>query len=165
VTVGHILSAADPRPEQRRGGLYLAGAGINSRLPYTEPDRQADTRKMNDTSGCRCRQVGPRFDALRVWAWDRGRTDIIWDLDLHAAAWAAWDAPTCDNLARLAALLPIRELDDRLRANVERFTTPGDVTRSEHPAWLKRWCQDLCVAVETDLAEMATGRRPDPGGS
>jgi hypothetical protein len=121
---------------------------------------------VNDTPSCQCPQARSRLDALRVWAWDRGRTDIIWDLDLHAQAWAVWEAPTRDNLTRLAALLPVREVDDRLRANLEQLTTCGaDAVRSDYPAWFERWYRDLCSAVQTHLAEMTTGRRPQPGGS
>ena len=42
------------------------------------------------------------LNRLRTWAWERGRTDVVLDLDLHAGAWAFQQTPSRANLVRLA---------------------------------------------------------------
>jgi len=107
-----------------------------------------------------CARDPGRIDALRDWAWERGRTDIVLDLDLHASAWAFQDNPTQPNLARLSALLPRDHPDGGLAATLRQaaFTgcRAGDLDCLQQA--LQAWCPHLCTRVLADLQEMAADR-------
>ena len=101
-----------------------------------------------------------RIEALREWAWDRGRTDIVFDLDLHASAWAFQDSPTRPNLVRLSAILPRDHTGGEPAALLHRLAVTGchadDIYRLQQA--LQAWCPQLCTRVLADLQEMASDR-------
>ena len=103
-----------------------------------------------------------RIDALRDWAWERGRTDIVLDLDLHASAWAFQDNPTRPNLARLAAILPRDHARGELAATLRRAAVTGcqagDLGCLREA--LQAWCPQLCARITADLQEMAADPTP-----
>jgi hypothetical protein len=114
----------------------------------------AQDRAMTDP----CARDPGRIDALRDWAWERGRTDIVLDLDLHASAWAFQNNPTQPHLARLAALLPRDHADGGLAATLRQAAVTGcqagDLDCLQQA--LHAWCPQLCTRVLADLQEMAT---------
>ena len=121
-----------------------------------------------------CARDPGRIDALRDWAWDRGRTDIVLDLDLHSSAWAFQDNPTRPNLARLSAMLPRDHVGREPAATLRQMAVTGchanDLNCLQEA--LRAWCPDLCARVTADLQEMATDPRraapprlPGTGGS
>jgi hypothetical protein len=107
-----------------------------------------------------CARDPRRIDALREWAWDRGRTDIVFDLDLHASAWAFQDNPTRPNLVRLSAILPADHTSGEPTATLHRLAVAGchaddlDCLRQT----LRTWCPQLCTRITADLQEMAADR-------
>jgi hypothetical protein len=116
----------------------------------------AQDRAMTDPCA---RDLG-RIDALRDWAWERGRTDIVLDLDLHASAWAFQDNPTRPNLVRLAAILPRDHADGEQAATLRQAAVTGcraDDLGCFQEA-LQAWCPQLCARVTADLQEMAADR-------
>jgi hypothetical protein len=119
----------------------------------------AQDRAMTDP----CARHPGRIDALRDWAWERGRTDIVLDLDLHASAWAFQDNPTQPNLARLAAVLPRDHGGGEQAAILRRAAVTGcrasDLGCLQEA--LQAWCPQLCARITTDLQEMAAD--PTPG--
>jgi len=104
-----------------------------------------------------CARDPRRIDALRDWAWERGRTDIVLDLDLHASAWAFQDNPTQPSLARLSAILPSEHAGGEPAATLRQMA----VTRCHADdlnclqQTLRAWCPELCARVTADLHEMA----------
>jgi hypothetical protein len=104
-----------------------------------------------------CARDPGRIDALREWAWERGRTDIVLDLDLHASAWAFHDNPTQPNLARLAAILPRDHTGGEPAATLHRLAAAGCHTDDLDclQQALQTWCPQLCTRVTADLHEMA----------
>jgi hypothetical protein len=107
-----------------------------------------------------CARDPGRIDALRGWAWDRGRTDIVLDLDLHASAWAFQDNPTRPNLVRLSAILPRDHAGREPATTVRQLAVTGchaDDLGCLQEA-LRSWCPDLCARVTADLQEMAADR-------
>lgn len=103
-----------------------------------------------------------RIAALRDWAWERGRTDIVLDLDLHASAWAFHDNPTRSYLARLSAIFPSAHASGELAAALRRMAATGcqaDDLRCLQTA-LHAWCPELCTRVTADIREMAADRIP-----
>lgn len=98
------------------------------------------------------------IDALRDWAWDRGRTDIVFDLDLHASAWAFQDNPTRPNLVRLSTILTGDHNGGELAATLRRLAVTGCHTDDLDclQQALRAWCPELCTRVTADLHEMAT---------
>jgi hypothetical protein len=118
----------------------------------------AQDRAMTDP----CARNPGRIDALRDWAWDRGRTDIVLDLDLHASAWAFQDNPTRPNLARLSAILPRDHTDGELAATLRQMAAAGchadDLDCLQQA--LRAWCPELCTRVTADLHEMGADHTP-----
>jgi hypothetical protein len=118
----------------------------------------AHDRAMTDP----CARHAARIDALRDWAWDRGRTDIVLDLDLHASAWAFQDKPTRPNLVRLSAILHGDHAGGELPATLRRMAVTGcqaDDLRCLHEA-LRAWSPELCLRVIAGLQEMAADHTP-----
>jgi hypothetical protein len=107
-----------------------------------------------------CARDPGRIDALREWAWERGRTDIVFDLDLHASAWAFQDNPTRPNLVRLSAVLPGDHTGGELAATLRQMAVTGchagDLDCLQQA--LRAWCPELCTRVTADLHEMAADR-------
>ncbi|HEV2376702.1 MAG TPA: hypothetical protein VGS19_31575 [Streptosporangiaceae bacterium] len=97
------------------------------------------------------------LERLRTWAWDRGRTDVILDLDLHACAWEFQRCCSRQTLVRLAAVLPGGALADGLEHEVRRYVDSGqshmDVAALHRSLW--DWCTQLCQRLAADLSEMA----------
>jgi hypothetical protein len=118
----------------------------------------AQDRAMTDP----CLRDPGRIDALRDWAWQRGRTDIVLDLDLHASAWAFQDDPTRPNLARLAAILPRDHDGSELAAIVHRAAVTGCRAgdRDCLQKALQAWYPQLCARITADLQEMAADPSP-----
>jgi hypothetical protein len=104
-----------------------------------------------------CTRNPGRINALRDWAWDRGRTDIVFDLDLHASAWAFQDNPTRPNLVRLSAILPRDHPNGGLAATLRQLAVTGcqDDDLDCLQEALQAWCPELCTRVTADLQEMA----------
>jgi hypothetical protein len=104
-----------------------------------------------------CRDDPSRLDALRRWAWERGRTDIVLDLDLHANAWGFAETPTRASLVRLAAALPAGEIDGLLEQQIHRVAGArgSDADTAPVQEALRRWSSALCLRVAADLNEMA----------
>jgi hypothetical protein len=118
----------------------------------------AQDRAMTDP----CARDPDGLDALRDWAWERGRTDIVLDLDLHASAWAFHDNPSRPNLVRLSAILPRDHLGGDLATTLRRVGVAGcqaDDLGCLQKA-LQAWCPKLCARVTADLEEMAADRTP-----
>ena len=109
-----------------------------------------------------CARDPGRIDALRDWAWERGRADIVFDLDLHASAWAFQDNPTRPNLVRLSAVLPRDHAGGELAAALRQMAVTGchaeDLDCLQQA--LRAWCPGLCTRVTAVLHEMADGRPP-----
>ena len=107
-----------------------------------------------------CARDPRRIDALREWAWDRGRTDIVLDLDLHASAWAFRDNPTRPNLVRLSAVLPADHTGGEPAAALHRLAVAGchadDLDCLQQA--LQVWCPQLCTRITAGLQEMAADR-------
>ena len=103
-----------------------------------------------------CARDPGRIDALRDWAWESGRTDIVLDLDLHASAWAFHDSPTRPNLVRLSAILPADHARGGLAASVRRMAVAGCQADDLHclQQVLRAWCPELCTRITADLQEM-----------
>jgi hypothetical protein len=100
------------------------------------------------------------LDRLRTWAWERGRTDVIGDLDLHAGAWAFQLNPTRANLVRLAAVLPSGGLGADLEKEIRHLTGAGssDLHTSTVQQSLGNWSARLCQRLAADLSEMTEER-------
>jgi hypothetical protein len=100
------------------------------------------------------------LDRLRTWAWERGRTDVILDLDLHAGAWAFQLSPTRANLVRLAAVLPSGGLGADLEQEIRHLVGAGssDLHTQTLQKALGNWSARLCQRLADDLAEMTVER-------
>lgn len=109
----------------------------------------ADDELVHD----RCPHTQPELIALRDWAWERGRTDLVLTLDLHARGWAFQAEPSAGNLRRLAAIIPVH---DRLEARLRRLATTGGSQREaiELSSALRGWCESSCGQVDVALSEM-----------
>src|ERR1043166_7788886 len=118
----------------------------------------AQDRAMTDP----CLRDPGRIDDLRDWAWQRGCTDIVLDLDLHASAWAFQDDPTRPNLARLAAILPRDHDGSELAAIVHRAAVTGcragDLDCLQQA--LHALCPQPCPRLPADLRVMAADPSP-----
>ncbi|MHB1584255.1 MAG: hypothetical protein ACYCU7_06370 [Acidimicrobiales bacterium] len=105
-----------------------------------------------------CPHDDDELDALRRWAWARGRTDVVKDLDLHASAWSFLEEPDRSRLLRLAAVLPTgdagRQVEGRVLRLVEGVAPTAEMHRLR--ADLVDWCQRLCGRIAADLGEMRT---------
>ncbi len=110
-----------------------------------------------------CPHDASRLAPLRRWAWDRGRTDVVWDLDLHAAAWAFQSRPEWRSLVHLAHVLPPPVVEgagsvaaDAL-AELRRVaaTGPAGADLEALRVTLTPWSQALCLKVAADAAEMS----------
>lgn len=105
--------------------------------------------------GCTHRPVD--LAALRAWAWDRGRTDVVLHLDVHAAAWSAHLDPSWAKVARLVAVLPKGMAEPGFGARLHDLALSG----VRGPGWdgvrpaLGQWCEARCAVLSADLAEMA----------
>jgi len=97
------------------------------------------------------------LDRLRTWAWERGRTDVILDLDLHAGAWAFQQTPSRANLVRLAAVLPNGGLGAGLEKEIRHLVGAGssDLHTKTLQQSLGNWSAKLCQRLVADLGEMA----------
>jgi len=123
----------------------------------------AQDRAMTDPCA---RDLG-RIDALREWAWQRGRTDVVFDLDLHASAWSFRHNPTRPNLVRLSAVLPGDHTRGKLAATLRQMAATGcranDLDCLQEA--VQAWCPELCARVTDHLKEMAADRtRAESGG-
>jgi len=100
------------------------------------------------------------LDRLRTWAWERGRTDVIGDLDLHASAWAFQLNPTRANLVRLAAVLPSGGLGADLETEIRHLVGAGssDLHTKTLQQSLGNWSARLCERLAADLTEMTVKR-------
>jgi hypothetical protein len=100
------------------------------------------------------------LDRLRTWAWERGRTDVIGDLDLHAGAWAFQLNPTRANLVRLAAVLPSGGLGADLEKEIRHLVGAGssDLHTKTLQQSLGNWSARLCQRLAADLSEMMAER-------
>jgi hypothetical protein len=98
------------------------------------------------------------LNRLRTWAWERGRTDVVGDLDLHAGAWAFQQAPSRANLVRLAAVLPTGGLGAELESEIRHLAGAGsdDLHARTLQQSLGTWSVQLCQRLADDLNEMAT---------
>src|SRR5215472_7456794 len=96
------------------------------------------------------------LDRLRTWAWERGRTDVILDLDLHAGAWAFQQTPSRANLVRLAAVLPSGGLGADLEKEIRHLVGAGsnDLNAKTLQQSLGTWSAQLCQRLASDLTEM-----------
>lgn len=117
------------------------------------PSASATIRGMEDSI---CPHHDPSLEVLRAWAWERGRTDIVLDLDLHDSAWAFQNAPTRVNLVKLAATLPAGQLSGAMEERIRRVADTG--TSPEETAALRlelrAWSEHLCLRVAADHSEM-----------
>jgi len=97
------------------------------------------------------------LNRLRTWAWERGRTDVVLDLDLHAGAWAFQQAPSRANLVRLAAVLPSGGLGADLEKEIRHLVGAGsnDLHAKTLQQSLGTWSIQLCQRLAGDLNEMA----------
>jgi hypothetical protein len=97
------------------------------------------------------------LDRLRTWAWERGRTDVVLDLDLHAGAWAFQQSPSRANLVRLAAVLPSGGLGAGLEKEIRHLVGAGadDLHAKTLQQSLSTWSAHLCQRLADDLNEMA----------
>jgi hypothetical protein len=97
------------------------------------------------------------LDRLRTWAWERGRTDVILDLDLHAGAWAFQLNPSRANLVRLSAVLPSGGLGADLEMEIRHLVGAGssDLHAQTLQQSLVNWSAKLCQRLTADLSEMA----------
>ena len=100
------------------------------------------------------------LDRLRTWAWERGRTDVILDLDLHAGAWAFQLSPTRANLVRLAAVLPSGGLGADLEQEIRHLVGAGssDLHTQTLQKALGNWSARLCQRLAADLGEITAER-------
>ncbi len=100
-----------------------------------------------------CLHTELELTALREWAWERGRTDLVLTLDLHSRGWAFQADPSPGNLRRLAAIIPPR---GRLEARLRRVATTGGSPREaiELSCALRGWCESSCALVDAALGEM-----------
>jgi hypothetical protein len=115
--------------------------------------RVGDDRWVSDL--CRC--DASRLDALRSWAWDRGRTDVVLVLDLHSRARALLEQQTRHRAIRLAEMLPGGGSPADLGAYLDAWAVTGRIP-ADHPRlvrMLSRWLEQLCLAVDEGLGEMA----------
>jgi hypothetical protein len=98
------------------------------------------------------------LNLLRTWAWERGRTDVVGDLDLHAGAWAFQQAPSRANLVRLAAVLPTGGVGAELETEIRHLVGAGsdDLHARTLQQSLGTWSVQLCQRLADDLNEMAT---------
>lgn len=98
------------------------------------------------------------LNRLRTWAWERGRTDVVLDLDLHAGAWAFQQTPSRANVVRLAAVLPTGGLGADLEEEIRHLVGAG--SNDFHTKTLQQalgpWSVQLCQRLAADLSEMAT---------
>ena len=97
------------------------------------------------------------LNRLRTWAWERGRTDVVLDLDLHAGAWAFQQTPSRANLVRLAAVLPNGGLGAGLEHEIRHLVGAGscDLHTKTLQQSLGNWSAKLCQRLVADLGEMA----------
>ena len=107
-----------------------------------------------------CRADPALLDRLRTWAWERGRTDVVGDLDLHAGAWAFQVNPTRANLVRLAAVLPSGGLGADLELQIRHLVGAGcsDLHTKTLQRSLRTWSERLCQRLSADLSEMTVER-------
>jgi len=107
-----------------------------------------------------CPADAAQLDRLRTWAWERGRTDVIGDLDLHAGAWAFQLNPTRANLVRLAAVLPSGGLGADLETEIRHLVGAGssDLHTKTLQQSLGNWSARLCQRLAADMTEMTAER-------
>jgi hypothetical protein len=107
-----------------------------------------------------CQDDPAQLDRLRTWAWERGRTDVILDLDLHASAWAFQQTPSRANLVRLAAVLPNGGLGAEVEKEIRHLVGAGsnDLHTRDLQESLSNWSAQLCQRLAADLSEMAGDR-------
>lgn len=96
--------------------------------------------------------------ALREWAWERGRTDVVGRLDTHAAALGFLDRPSMLQLVRLGELLPLRERAEQVEPAVHRLAE-GEAGADSFAAVTRQlapWFAMLCRQLVADLDEMGS---------
>jgi len=105
-----------------------------------------------------CPHDDDELGALRRWAWARGRTDVVKDLDLHASAWSFLATPDRSHLLRLAAVLPTGDAGRLIEARVDRLVDgmAPTVELQRLRGDLLDWCDRLCERIVADLGEMRT---------
>jgi hypothetical protein len=124
------MSGMEPRPDEH-GGRRVAAESLLT-------DRSA-------------------LDELREWAWERGRTDVIGRLDVHAAASAFVAGPTVAHLVRLAQLLPVRPRSGWVESAVhELMARDAEASRREALARnLGPWLAVMRWQLIADFDEMS----------
>ncbi|GEM_PF-4908442 len=104
---------------------------------------------------------------LRDWAWERGRTDIILDLDLHAAVQEFRCSPRWLNLVHLAAVLPSGAGPAPVE-EIRHLAAHGadDAACTALAADLAPWFHSVGQRLSADLSEMAaaSGAERTAGG-
>ncbi|HUZ19339.1 MAG TPA: hypothetical protein VMU75_02070 [Acidimicrobiales bacterium] len=106
---------------------------------------------------------------LRDWAWERGRTDIVLDLDLHAAIQEFRCSPRWLNLVHLATVLPSGTGPAPVE-EIRHLAAHGadDAACAALAAGLEPWSHSVRQRLAADLSEMAAdsgagGLCSDPG--
>jgi hypothetical protein len=125
---------------------------VGRQMPRPGPG--SHNRLMDDET---CPHDPAELAQLRDWAWSRGRTDVVLDLDLHAGAWLFQSAPSRANLVRLAALFPEGTLPPDLEGVIRDLVAQGGDPRqlAAVQTRLRTWSAGLCHAVAADLSESA----------
>lgn len=124
----------------------------NSRSPDARGAQTVHNRDMEDEP---CPHDAGYLSDLRSWAWSRGRTDVVLDLDLHDSAWTFHVEPSRANLVRLAAVLPSGKLDATIERHIRQLVAQGagQPELTEVKSALRAWCDRLCLAVAADFSE------------
>ncbi len=101
----------------------------------------------------RCTHLDAELEALRDWAWDRGRTDVVLALDQHARGWRLIGEQTRENVVALAS---ITSPEGALGRRLHRIATGGSgVGEPLHAASeLAAWCHERCLLLDGALEEM-----------
>jgi hypothetical protein len=90
-----------------------------------------------------------QLEALREWAWARGRTDVVLRLDVHELGWHFISSRRHDDLECFAELIPRLSADTGLTEQVTRLAlaggSPAEMTTL---SWcIEPWLRPLCVEL------------------
>jgi hypothetical protein len=124
-------------------------------MPDVDPSDLAHHRLVAQ----RCTHLEGELRALRAWAWDRGRTDIVLALDQHARGWRLIGERTRENVVALAAITPP---DGELGRRLHRIAAGGGgAGETAGPASeLAGWCHERCLLLDGALEEMRASASP-----